>query len=158
MAGTPREPGTQTFGMTTLKVDALPTRFDIRKTRSMTAKQRAMVGEAPWNFIREMDAEGTPILIPDWILSSNETRHYTQLMTWQLKEVKEAIQNIVTVGRQEKQTISLAQNEKLADIADKIYAAAKAFWTDRVTGERIIDPKERKKEHQGAGEGISGGS
>ena len=141
---------TQTFGMTpnfVEQVDALLTRFDIRKTRSMTAKQRAMVGEAPAldNFIREMDSEGTPILIPDWILSSNETRHYTQLMTWQLKEVKEAIQNIVTVGRQEKQTISLAQNEKLADIADKIYAAAKAFWTDRVTGERIIDPKDRKR-------------
>jgi len=141
---------TQTFGMTpnfTEQVDALLTRFDIRKQRSLTAKQRAMVREAPSldNFIREMDAEGTPILIPDWILSSNETRHYTQLMLWQLQEVKDSIKNIVTVGRQEKETISLAQNEKLADIADKIYSAAKAFWTDRVTGERIIDPKERKR-------------
>lgn len=141
---------TQTFGMTpgfVEQVDALLTRFNIKKSRNMSAKQRASVSEAPSleNFIREMDAEGTPILIPDWILNSAETRHYTQLMFWQLQEVKDAVKNIVTVGRQEKQTISLAENEKLSDIADKIYAAAKAFWSDRVTGERVIDPKERKR-------------
>jgi|GEM_PF-4102149 len=141
---------TQTFGMTpnfVEQVDAILTRFDIRKTRSMTAKQRATVGEAPSldNFIREMDAEGTPILIDDWIIQTQERRHYTQLMLWQFKEVQNAVKNIVTVGRQEKQTIALMQNEKLSDIADKIYSAAKAFYGEKVTGEKILDPEEIKK-------------
>jgi hypothetical protein len=89
----------------------------------MTAKRGAIGGERGSfvggsvldNFIREMDAEGTPIPYPDWILSSNETRHYTHL-DLAAERGKRGDPEHRDVGRR-RDDLSLAQNEKLADIA-----------------------------------------
>lgn len=130
----------QTFGMDVKflkQVDAMLSRVDLRRMRSLTEAQRkATIDAEPLTkFLADMAEEGTPIMVPDWIAESNAERHYSQLMLWQLKDIRDTVKNIVTAGRQEKRLISLAQNIAFTDAEDEIITGSKKFYGDKVSGE-----------------------
>lgn len=130
----------QTFGMDVKflkQVDAMLSRVGLRRIRSLTEAQRkATIDAEPLTkFLADMAEEGTPIMVPDWIAESNAERHYSQLMLWQLKDIRDTVKNIVTAGRQEKRLISLAQNIAFTDAEDEIITGSKKFYGDKVSGE-----------------------
>ncbi|MEG1825387.1 MAG: hypothetical protein RR501_11495 [Cloacibacillus sp.] len=144
----------QTFGMDPRylrQIDALLTRFDLRDTKKFPKAERdgimKEIREAPSlaSFASEITKDGTALLIPDWILENGQNRHFSQLMLHELRDVQNVVKNIQQAGRDEKNTISLAENTKISSVAEKIHAQARAFWEterNKITGSKLLNPAE----------------
>lgn len=138
----------QTMGMDTpylYQLDALLSRFETERltrkdAKDMTAEELAALEEAKplAEFIKEQGEYGVAILIPDWILNSNEKIPYYQLMLHQLRGVFESAKNIIKTGRDASRTIASERNAKIDDIEQEVFSASKEFYGDKVVGRMYI--------------------
>lgn len=132
----------RTFGMDTKflkQMDALLTRFDFgRRTKAekaaLTPEDMRSEVKSLSEFIAEQEQEDVPLLIPDWIVKSNESWKYEALRMHEFEEVYKSVQNIMQTGRDEKKTIARENNLELASVEAQILARAQGYY-----GEKKVD-------------------
>ncbi|WP_281679922.1 hypothetical protein [Synergistes jonesii] len=138
----------RTFGMTPeylRQMDAMLSRLDLERRKNkdkLALKPEDMTEQAkPLDeFIREQAEDGTPLLVPKWMLSAAESRKYESLRMDELEEVYKAAQNMMQAGRDENKTIALAKNVELAGIDVQVLARAQGYYgKKKVHGKTVIE-------------------
>ncbi|WP_302795036.1 hypothetical protein [Cloacibacillus evryensis] len=134
--------GKRTFGMSPdflKQMDALLSRLDLeRRTKAVKAAlkpEEMRAGVKPLDeFIAEQEQEGVPLLIPDWIVQSNESWKYEALRMHEFEEVYKSVQNIMQTGRDEKKTIARENNLELASVEAQVLTRVQGYY-----GEKKVD-------------------
>ncbi|KEJ93458.1 hypothetical protein [Synergistes jonesii] len=138
----------RTFGMTPeylRQLDAMLSRLDLERRKNkdkLALKPEDMTEQAkPLDeFIKEQAEDGTPLLVPEWMLSAAESHKYESLRMDELEEVYKATQNMVQAGRDENKTIALAKNVDLAGIDVQVLARAQGYYgKKKVHGKTVVE-------------------